>query len=217
MLNIQSVTVKFGGLTILRSLTLEVPQKSIVGLVGRNGAGKTTMLKSIMGLVPIASGQIMLEGQDLTSVAPVHRVRLGIGYMPEDRRLIGSLTVQENILLPAWVQGKKEDQDLLEPIYQLLPEVKSFASQRATQLSGGQQKLVALARSLLVARKVLLLDEPMEGVAFALCTRIAEAIQLFQEREPGLSILVGESDLNRMQLLTKNIYTIERGEIVLEG
>jgi branched-chain amino acid transport system ATP-binding protein len=214
MLDIKSVTVKFGEITILRSLSLGVPQKSIVGLVGRNGAGKTTTLKSIMGLVPITSGEVKLDGQDLKPVPPQHRVRLGIGYMPEDRRLIGSLTVQENILLPVWAQGKKKTQDSLEPIYDLLPEIKNVASYRAAQLSGGQQKLVALARSLLVARKLLLLDEPMEGVAYALSARLGEAIQRFQEKEPDLSIFIAESDLNRVKLFTQNIYTIERGELV---
>ena len=214
MLSINRITVKFGELTILRSLSLEVADKTIVGLVGRNGAGKTTTFKSIMGFVPIVSGEIRLNDQDILSFPPRHRIRLGIGYMPEDRRLIGQLTVRENLLLPIWTQGQKDDQELLETIYNLMPEVKKIASQRASQLSGGQQKLVAMARSLLTSRKLLLLDEPMEGIAFALATKMAEAIKSFQEREPDLTILVAESDLNRMRLLTENIYTIERGEIV---
>lgn len=213
MLKIQGLTVRIGGITILRSLSLEVPPEAIVGLVGRNGAGKTTTLKSIMGLVPVAAGRIFLDSQDLLRLPPFSRGHLGIGFMPEDRRLIGPLTVQDNILLPAWAQGKQETEQRLEAIYSLLPELKGLAQRRAAQLSGGQQKMVALARSLLCARKLLLLDEPLEGVSPALSYRLAEVIRSFREREPGLSILVAESDLNRIHLFTEDIYTIERGEV----
>lgn len=216
MLKVQGLTVRIGEITILRSLNLEVQPGSIVGLVGRNGAGKTTTLKSIMGLVPIASGYIFLDGQDLLRIPPFYRGRLGIGYMPEDRRIIGSLTVQDNILLPAWAQGLPKAQQRLETIYSVLPEVKALAHRRAAQLSGGQQKLVALARSLLSARKLLLLDEPLEGVAPALAIRLAEVVQSFRKLEPNLSILVAESDVNRMHLFTDEIYTIERGEVSRE-
>lgn len=216
MLKVQGLTVRIGEITILRSLNLEVQPGSIVGLVGRNGAGKTTTLKSIMGLVPIASGYIFLDGQDLLRIPPFYRGRLGIGYMPEDRRIIGSLTVQDNILLPAWAQGLPKAQQRLETIYSVLPEVKALAHRRAAQLSGGQQKLVALARSLLSARKLLLLDEPLEGVAPALAIRLAEVVQSFRKLEPHLSILVAESDVNRMHLFTDEIYTIERGEVSRE-
>ncbi|MFN3974260.1 MAG: ATP-binding cassette domain-containing protein [Dehalococcoidia bacterium] len=213
MLKVQDLTVRIGEITILRSLSLEVPQGATVGLVGRNGAGKTTTLKSIMGLVPVAAGGIFLDSQDLLRLPPFSRGRLGIGYMPEDRRLIGPLSVQDNILLPAWAQGQQEGQQRLEVIYSLLPEVKALAQRRAAQLSGGQQKLVALARSLLSARKLLLLDEPLEGVSPALSSRLAEVIRNFREREPALSILVAESDVNRIRLFTEEIYTIERGEV----
>lgn len=216
MLKVQGLTVRIGEITILRSLNLEVQPGSIVGLVGRNGAGKTTTLKSIMGLVPIASGYIFLDGQDLLRIPPFYRGRLGIGYMPEDRRIIGSLTVQDNILLPAWAQGLPKTQQRLETVYSVLPEVKALAHRRAAQLSGGQQKLVALARSLLSARKLLLLDEPLEGVAPALAIQLAEGVQSFRKLEPNLSILVAESDVNRMHLFTDEIYTIERGEVSRE-
>jgi branched-chain amino acid transport system ATP-binding protein len=214
VLRLTRVTVKFGELTILRSLSLEVPVGSIVGLVGRNGAGKTTTLKSIVGLVPVVSGEVRLDGQDLVPLSPHARVRLGIGYMPEDRRLIGPLTVQENLLLPAWVQGHRDTSERLEAIYHFLPEVRALASRRASQLSGGQQKLVALARSLVNARKLLLLDEPMEGIAPALSTRMAQVVREFLGLNRDLAVLVAESDLNRVRLLTESIYTIERGEVV---
>lgn len=217
MLKVHGLTVRIEEITILRSLTLEVARGGIVGLVGRNGAGKTTTLKSIMGLIPAASGQVLLDGQDLLRLPSFQRARLGIGYMPEDRRLMGPLTAQDNIRLAAWAQGKPEPEGRLDAIYSLMPEVKDLAQRRAAQLSGGQQKLVALARSLLSARKVLLLDEPLEGVAPALGARLAMVIQSFREREPDLSVLTAESDVNRMRLFTGDIYTIERGEVFREG
>ena len=216
MLKVNGVTVRTGEITILRSLTLEVPPGAIVGLVGRNGAGKTTTLKSIMGLVPVASGQVRLDGVDLLPLPPHHRARLGIGYMPEDRRLIGPLTVQENILLPTWALGQEVPEERLKAVYTLLPEVRELAPRRASQLSGGQQKLVALARSLLVARKLLLLDEPLEGIAPALATRLAGVIRAFLGQEKDFSVLVAESDLARVRLFTESIYTIERGEVIQE-
>lgn len=217
MLKVNGLTVRIGEITILRSLALEVAPGGIVGLVGRNGAGKTTTLKGIMGLVPVASGQVLLDGQDVVSLPAFRRGRLGIGYMPEDRRLMGPLTTRDNILLSAWAQGMPRPEERLDAIYSLLPEVKPLAERRAVQLSGGQQKIVALARSLLSARRVLLLDEPLEGVAPALAARLATVVQNFRKLEPGLSVLAAESDVNRMRLFTGDIYTIERGEVFREG
>ena len=122
---------------------------STVGLVGRNGAGKTTTLRTIMGLVPAAAGQILLDGEDLVPLSPHRRCALGIGYMPEDRRLIGVLTVNDNLLVPAWAQGGRDVADRLDLVSTLLPEVAALLGRRASGLSGGQQKLVALARALL--------------------------------------------------------------------
>jgi len=192
MLRLEGVSVRLGGLTILRGVSLEVPSNLIVGLVGRNGAGKTTTLKAIMGLVPLAGGKVWLNGHDLTGLPAHQRARLGIGYMPEDRRLIGPLSVRENLLLP---------------------EVEDLAHRPASQLSGGQQKLVALARALVSARSLALLDEPLEGISPALSARLGEAIRRFQE-ETGIALLVVESDLNRMRTMTERYYVLERGEVV---
>jgi branched-chain amino acid transport system ATP-binding protein len=211
--SVQGLTVCIGELTILRSLALDVPPGRTIGLVGRNGAGKTTTLRSIMGLVPVAAGQVSLDGQDLLRLPPFRRGPLGIGYMPEDRRLVGALTVHDNLVLPAWAQRHRDARRRLDVVSALLPEVAALLGRRASQLSGGQQKLVALGRALFCARRLLLLDEPMEGVSPALSARMAEVVRAFQEKEPALSVLVAESDVNRVRLLTDHVHTIERGEV----
>jgi branched-chain amino acid transport system ATP-binding protein len=218
MLTLDKVTVRFGELTILRALSAKIPEGIIAGLVGRNGAGKTTTLKSVIGLLNIVSGNIRLNEDSLQDLSPRERVKLGLGYMPEDRRLIGPLSVAENLLLPMWAIDEKDDQGRLETIYDLLPEVKDMEQRKANQLSGGQQRLVALARSFFTGHRLLLLDEPLEGVAPLLARRLGEVIREFLGQEPGLSIIVAESsDLKRITALTDKIFTIERGEIISEN
>jgi branched-chain amino acid transport system ATP-binding protein len=213
-LAVRDVHVKLAGLVVLRGVSFEVPSASIIGLVGRNGAGKTTTLKSIAGLVPVLSGSITLDGQELTRLAPHRRPRLGLGYLPgylpEDRRLIGALTVEENLLLPAWATRQRESAQLLAELYELMPEVKALAGRRATSLSGGQQKMVALGRAMMTSSKLLLLDEPLEGLSPALSRRLADVVRSIG----GAAVLVTESDINRMRMMTDRIYTIERGAIV---
>ena len=211
MLRLDGVAVTIKGFVILRAITLEVPAASLIGLVGRNGAGKTTTLKSITGLPPTAAGSITLDGNDLLSVPSHHRARLGLGYMPEDRRLIGALTVEDNILLPAWASRLEGANARLAYIYRLMPDVKALAGRRASQLSGGQQKMVALARALMSGTKLLLLDEPFEGLSPALGEKLAGTIM--ELRRDGLSVLMAESDQKRIGF-AQAIYGIERGAIV---
>lgn len=213
-LELKNVHVNIREFAILRGVSLEVPAGQIVGLVGRNGAGKTTTLKSIMGLVAVQSGFIRLGGRDLLQTPAYERARLGIGYVPEDRRLIGTLTVEENILIPAWATRMNGYAERLDLVYNLMPEVKELAGRRAAQLSGGQQKMVALGRALMTGTKLLLLDEPFEGLAPALSQKFGALIHRLQEH--GLAVLVAESDLKLISSIAERIYTIERGEI-LEG
>ncbi len=211
MLRVDGIRVVIKGFIILRGISLDIPSGGLIGLVGRNGAGKTTTLKSIMGIMPVSAGGIHLDGDDLLRVPGHRRARLGIGYMPEDRRLIGALTVEDNILLSAWAIGLRTGEERLAYIYRLLPDVRELANRRASQLSGGQQKMVALARALMSGTKLLLLDEPFEGLAPGLGVRLGETIQALQR--DGLSVLIAESDQKRISFAGK-IYTIERGEIV---
>jgi branched-chain amino acid transport system ATP-binding protein len=211
MLLVDGVRVTIKGFIILRGVSLEIPTGELIALAGRNGAGKTTTLKSIMGLMPVSSGTIQLDGMELTGVPGHRRAALGIGYMPEDRRLIGSLTVQDNILMPAWASRLAHGEERLRYIYEKMPEVAALAKRRASALSGGQQKMVALARAVMSGTKLLLLDEPFEGLSPAMGEKFAGAIQELQT--DGLSVLMAESDLKRLGFAEK-IYTIERGEIV---
>lgn len=211
MLRVDAVRVTIKGFIILRGISLEIPSGGLIGLAGRNGAGKTTTLKSIMGIMPVSAGRIHLDGDDLLQVPGHRRAQLGIGYMPEDRRLIGALTVEDNILLPAWASGLKTGSERLAYIYRLMPEIRALVHRRATQLSGGQQKMVALARALMSGTKLLLLDEPFEGLAPALGEKLGQTIQALQR--DGLAVLIAESDQKRISFARK-IYTIERGEIV---
>jgi branched-chain amino acid transport system ATP-binding protein len=214
MLRAEGIRVTIGGFVILRGVSLEVPTGGLIALVGRNGAGKTTTLRSIMGIIPVLAGAIQLNGTDLLQVPAHRRVQLGIGYMPEDRRLIGPLTVEDNLWMPAWASKFEHGRERLAYIYGKLPEVAALAKRRASTLSGGQQKMVALGRALMSGTQLLLLDEPFEGLSPAMGERLATTIQEVQQ--DGLSVLIAESDLKRLGFVD-TIYTIERGQIVQQA
>ena len=196
---------------ILRGISLELPDGSMIGLIGRNGAGKTTLMKTIMGILKPSGGSVRFDETDLGSVPNHARARIGIGYMPEDRRLIPDLTVEENVLLPAWATGARDARERLEKVYRLVPEVKEFGARKGSQLSGGQQKLAALARALVSGTKLLLLDEPFEGVAPALAQRLAEVVAGLKKE--GMSVMLTESDLQHSERLVDRVITIDRGAI----
>jgi branched-chain amino acid transport system ATP-binding protein len=215
MLQLENVDVSIGSVSVLRNVNMDVPAAGFTGLIGRNGAGKTTLMRSVMGLLVPTSGRIRFDGSEL-SAAPTHtRARDGIGYMPEDRRLVPDLTVEENVLLPAWSTGMKDSATRLQHVYSLIPEVREFALRKALLLSGGQQKLVALARALICGTKLLLLDEPFEGVAPVLAARLADVIAGL--RQEGIAIVLTESGLTHSRELLDRVYTVDRGEVSLAG
>ena len=211
MLRIEGLDVSIASVSILRGVNMEVPTGKFIGLIGRNGAGKTTMMRSVMGILTPRQGSIFFNDAPLGKI-PVHqRARNGMGYMPEDRRLVPALTVEENVLIPAWSAGIADPRQRLAEIYRMIPEVEAFAARKALQLSGGQQKLVALARALMCGSKLLLLDEPFEGVAPVLARRLAEVIAGLKQR--GLSIVLTESDLAHSREMLDVIYSIDRGQV----
>ena len=211
MLEISRLSAAIGGVKVLQQVDLGLDAGHFVGLVGRNGAGKTTLMRAVMGLIAAEAGRIVFADRDLGAEPAMCRAALGIGYMPEDRRLVPDLNVEENVLVPAWATGEADPVGRLAFVYDLLPEVADFRSRRPTQLSGGQQKLVALARALMAGKRLLLLDEPFEGVAPVLAQRLAAAIGRL--RATGVAVLLSESDYVHSEALADSFYVIERGVV----
>ncbi len=215
MLRLDGVTASIEGAPVLRGVTLHVPPGGRVALIGRNGAGKTTMLRVLMGLLPAAHGTVTVDGRDCAGLASHLRARHGIGYAPEERRLFGSFTVHENLVLPAEVLRlpRAEIARRLDAVYTLLPELRDFAPRRAAGLSGGQGKMVALGRALMAGTRAVLLDEPFQGLAPALALRYSEALGRLRIALPDLAILITESSPDLLRPLVDRTYVIERGEI----
>ena len=209
MLRLEGLDVSIGAVSILRNVNMELPAGKFTGLVGRNGAGKTTLMRAVMGILKAHNGSIHFDAATLDTWPTHQRARAGIGYMPEDRRLVPNLSVEENVLMPAWAAKLPDVQARLAKVYEMIPEVEAFAGRKAMQLSGGQQKLAALARALMCGTKVLLLDEPFEGVAPVLARRLAEVIA--DLKQEGLSILLTESDLSHSREMLDALFTIDRG------
>jgi len=211
VLKVSALEVAIQGVTVLRDVSLELPDGVMAGLIGRNGAGKTSLMRSIMGLLSPRRGSLEFNGANLAKMPSHGRTRAGIGYMPEDRRLVPALTAEENVLLPLWAMNGGGSQEHLKKVYEQIPELVAMRERRGLQLSGGQQKLVALGRALICGTRLLLLDEPFEGVAPALAQRISDVIAGL--RQEGLSILISESDLQHSARMLDRVLRIERGAV----
>ena len=211
MLSLNKINVDIGPVGILKNASIDLSQGEMVGLIGRNGAGKTTLLKTIMGILKTKSGEINFENENLVVHPSEKRAQMLIGYMPEDRRLIPSMSSEENIMIPVWAVGLDDWNERLEWIYQIIPEAKDLKDRPSTSLSGGQQKLIALSRALMVGRKLLLLDEPTEGIAPALTKRIIEILNNLKKQ--GVTTLVAESNEKHYEKMLNQTFIIERGEI----
>jgi branched-chain amino acid transport system ATP-binding protein len=213
MLKVADLNVAIGAVTIIRSASLELDGGEMCGLIGRNGAGKTTLMRALMGALP-ATGTADLGGADLLRLPAHQRVVHGIGYMPEDRRLVPEFTVEQNIRLPSWAAKLAGVNERLEWIFSIMPEVARLRGRRALELSGGQQKMVALARALMAGRRMLLLDEPFEGLAPALARRLGEVLASLKAQ--ATTVLLSESNEIHVVDLLARVYRIERGAVMRE-
>lgn len=213
MLKLHDVCAGYGESNILTNLNLEVPKGQIVCLIGRNGVGKSTTLKSIMGLVKTSGGSIALKGQDISPMHTYDRVKLGIGYVPQGRDIFPQMTVQENLELGLKITGEKEVPDY---IYELFPILPDFRRRKGGDLSGGQQQQLAIARALVTKPDILILDEPTEGIQPSIIQNIGDAIRRVN-RELGITVLIVEQYLEFVLGISDSLYLMEKGNIILRG
>ena len=214
MLEVKELGAWYGESNIIPSLTFSVPDKEIVCLVGRNGVGKSTTLKSLMGMVKTPKGSILFDGQEIIRKKTFERAALGIGYVPQGREIFPQLTVQENLELGLQVKGGKGKID--EDIYELFPIIKTFLNRKGGNLSGGQQQQLAIARALVSRPKLLILDEPTEGIQPSIIEDIAAAIQKVN-KEFGITVLIVEQYLDFVLSVSDRYYVMDKGEITLGG
>jgi branched-chain amino acid transport system ATP-binding protein len=219
MLELRDVETYRGRAQILRRVSLEVGSQESVCLVGRNGAGKTTTIDSIIGLLFSRAGKITFQGKDISSLPPYRRARLGIGYAAEDAGIFPDLTVAENFQICQWLaqsSGRSEHvEQVYERVYGIFPEVRELLTRRGLHLSGGERKMVAIARAMMLAPSILLLDEPFEGLAPRVVTRLIEAVRKIKELK--ISVLIAESNLANASRVADRLYAIDRGEIIYQG
>ena len=214
MLEAKDLSAWYGESNIIPALTFSVPDKEIVCLLGRNGVGKSTTLKSLMGMVKTTKGSVLFDGQEIIRKKTYERAALGIGYVPQGREIFPQLTVQENLELGLQVKGGKEKID--EGIYELFPIIKTFLNRKGGNLSGGQQQQLAIARALVSRPKLLILDEPTEGIQPSIIEDIAAAIQKVN-KEFGITILIVEQYLDFALSVSDRYYVMDKGEITLGG
>jgi len=214
MLEVKDIHTFYGLSHILFGVSVEVKEGQVVCLLGRNGAGKSTTMKSIIGLNPPREGKIIYKGEDITKKKPYQRARRGIGYVPDERRIFADLTVEENLEIAERRRAEKI-QWTMDRVYELFPSLRRFSKRRAGFLSGGEQKMLAIGRALMGNPKLLLLDEPTEGLAPLLVKEFEERIHTLKEM--GLTVLLAEQNVKFTFSLSDYGYIIENGRIYYEG
>ena len=220
LLDVKDINTYRGPAHILRGVSISVDTDEVVALVGRNGAGRTTIIESITGLLPIRSGQIRFRDEEITSLPPHRRARRGIGYAPEDSGIFPELTVAENLMISRWLaqnkqRGAEADGDPETRVFTVFPEVRQLVGRQGLNLSGGQKKMVAIARAMALAPYLLILDEAFEGLAPAVVKRFREAVMTIKAM--GISLLIAESNLVSAAAIADRLYVVDRGEIVFHG
>lgn len=213
MLKIQNMSACYGESSVIRNLDMEIPDGKIVCLIGRNGVGKSTTLKSIMGLVKTPEGSMKLAGTEMIKIPTYDRVKLGIGYVPQGRDIFPQMTVQENLELGLKAQGGGT---VPAYIYELFPILPTFAKRKGGDLSGGQQQQLAIARALVTKPKILILDEPTEGIQPSIIEDIGTAIRKVNQ-ELGITVLIVEQYLDFVLGISDYLYIMKKGTIVMQG
>jgi branched-chain amino acid transport system ATP-binding protein len=216
MLAVRDIVVDVQGSRVLRGVTFDVGEGELVCLVGRNGAGKTTTMRSIMGFRRPVSGTMTFDGQDLLALRPYQVARLGIGFAPEESEVFGELTVAENIAMATWVcHNPRPAQERIAAAYNVFPRLERYRERGGQALSGGERKMVSIARALALGPKLLLLDEPTEGLSPAIVPAIIDG--LANVRSFGHAVFIAESNIHHVPDFTDRLYVIERGEIIFAG
>jgi branched-chain amino acid transport system ATP-binding protein len=216
MLRVEGLNVLIESSHILREVSLRVEPGTLTCLVGRNGAGKTTTLRTVMGFLRPVSGRIALAGESLVGL-PTHAIaRRGLGYAPEDSAVFGDLSVAENVEIATWSRRTARPEEArIEAAYRVFPRLREYARRRATRLSGGERKMLSIARALALDPSFLLLDEPFEGLSPAIIPQISDGITAIAQL--GCGILLAESNIHHVPPATGRLYVIERGEIIYDG
>jgi urea transport system ATP-binding protein len=215
-LSVSNLRVSIGGSAILRGVDLSIRPKTVFCLMGRNGVGKSTTLKALMGLLPADSGTVELGGASIDRASSADRARLGLGYVPQGREIFPHLTVEENLFIGLNARGQKRDASQTDRIYALFPIIKEFLHRKGGMLSGGQQQQLAIGRALLTRPKLLILDEPTEGIQPNIIDQIGDAIKMLRA-EGEMSILLVEQYLDFCKELGDDFAILERGAVAAAG
>ena len=216
MLDVQKVDQFYGSSHTLRGVSLSVKEGECLALLGRNGVGKTTLLKCLMGVQPIASGKIMFDGQDISRLAPHARAAMGMGYVPQGREIFARLTVEENILMGMATKSGRAAKTIKGEIFELFPVLRTMLSRRGGDLSGGQQQQLAIARALVAEPRLIIFDEPTEGIQPSIIKDIGRVINLLRERG-DIAILLCEQYFDFARELADRFVVMSRGEVVARG
>jgi branched-chain amino acid transport system ATP-binding protein len=220
LLEVDQINTYRGPGHILHGVSISVNEGEVVCMVGRNGAGRTTIIESIMGLLPVRSGKVRFRGEDITGLPAHQRAKRGIGYAPEDTGIFPELLVSENLMISRWLaektgRGTSGTGDVEARVFTVFPEVSNLLSRRGLNLSGGQKKMVAIARAMALSPYLLILDEAFEGLAPAVVKRFRDAVRMIKEM--GISILIAESNLASAAAVADRLYAVDRGEIIFHG
>lgn len=217
MLTIEKLNVDLASNRILRDVSAQFDDARTIGIVGRNGAGKTTLLRSIMGLVKARSGSIRFDDRELIDLPGHVRAELKFGYAPEDRVIFPTMSVEQNLRLPCEVQGQsaQEITTRLQTVLRVVPQIEPMLARSGSALSGGQGKMVALGRAIMIGTRVLMLDEPFQGLAPKLSQEYALALGRLKELQPELCVVITESNVKLLGDIPDQIWTIERGSLTL--